>query len=223
MNEPENFLTRWSRRKQEIEQQRQETIAPDEQREDAAAPDRPSSSVPHAEPAPGKSEAELDLTTLPLIDSIGAGTDVRAFLQKGVPLDLTRAALRRAWTSDPTIRDFIEVAENQWDFATGSDIPGFGPLEPSEELRRMVEAMFEPPASKASLPGELRDQDAEKTLISEARLQDTSPQEDANSAPTPMQTENEESGTDQNEKNIAMQQDSELLPTRHRHGGALPE
>jgi hypothetical protein len=29
---------------------------------------------------------------------------------------MTVAALRRAWVSDPVIRDFIGIAENQWDF-----------------------------------------------------------------------------------------------------------
>ena len=51
--------------------------------------------------------------------TITAETDIRAFLQKGVPAQLTRAALRRAWVADPNIRNFREIAENQWDFATG--------------------------------------------------------------------------------------------------------
>jgi hypothetical protein len=36
--------------------------------------------------------------------------------------------LRRAWVSDPVIRDFIGIAENQWDFNDPNGIPGFGPL-----------------------------------------------------------------------------------------------
>ena len=38
-------------------------------------------------------------------NSITAATDIRAFLAPGVPAELTRAALRRAWTADPAIRD----------------------------------------------------------------------------------------------------------------------
>ena len=45
-----------------------------------------------------------------------------------MPAELKRAALRRAWASDPAIRDFIGIAENQWDFNDPSGIPGFGPL-----------------------------------------------------------------------------------------------
>ena len=141
MSEPENFLTRWSRRKQEAEH---EAETPDDApREDnvAEAPVVEGSQT-EAVSAEEK-EPEFDLSSLPPVESIGAGTDIRAFLQKGVPLELSRAALRRAWVSDPTIRDFIEVAENQWDFATGSDIPGFGPLEASDDVRRMVAEIFQ--------------------------------------------------------------------------------
>jgi len=70
---------------------------------------------------------------LPSIDVIDADTDIIAFLQSGVPAELTRAALRRAWTSDPAIRDFIGIAENQWDFNDPNGIPGFGPLGTSED------------------------------------------------------------------------------------------
>jgi hypothetical protein len=45
----------------------------------------------------------LDLANLPPIQSIGGGSDIRPFLAPGVPADLTRAALRRAWSTDPAI------------------------------------------------------------------------------------------------------------------------
>ena len=70
----------------------------------------------------------FDLSGLPSIEAITANTDVRGFLQSRVPTELTRAALRKAWTSDPAIRDFIGIAENQWDFNDPNAIPGFGPL-----------------------------------------------------------------------------------------------
>ena len=55
-----------------------------------------------------------------------------------MPADLTRAALRRAWSADPKIRDFVGLAENAWDFNDPGSIPGFGPLEMTPELRREV-------------------------------------------------------------------------------------
>jgi hypothetical protein len=104
--------------------------------------------------APAAGEPEIDLASLPPIDSIALGTDIRPFLRRGVPPELTREALRRAWTTDPAIRDFIEVAENQWDFATGAGIPGFGPLEIGEEelRRRIAEIMGDPAPSDAEGP-----------------------------------------------------------------------
>jgi 6-methylsalicylate decarboxylase len=41
---------------------------------------------------------------------------IRAFLRPGVPAELARAALRRAWVADPAIRDFIGLAESSRDF-----------------------------------------------------------------------------------------------------------
>jgi hypothetical protein len=74
----------------------------------------------------------FDPASLPSIDSITADTDIVAFLKSDVPTELTRAALRRAWTSDPAIRDFIGVAENQWDFNDPNGIAGFGRLDATE-------------------------------------------------------------------------------------------
>ena len=74
----------------------------------------------------------FDPASLPSIDSITADTDIVAFLKFGVPTELMRAALRRAWTSDPAIRDFIGVAENQWDFNDPNGMAGFGRLDASE-------------------------------------------------------------------------------------------
>lgn len=129
MSEDESFLRRWSRRKHAaVVRAPQPDPAPAAEPEESLAP---AGERPPPEPA-------VDLSALPPVDSIGAQTDIRGFLQKGVPLDLTRAALRRAWSEDPAIRDFIEVAENQWDFATGSDIPGFGPLDAGTDVRSMV-------------------------------------------------------------------------------------
>jgi hypothetical protein len=75
---------------------------------------------------------------LPPIESITATTDVRPFLAPGVPPELTRAALRRAWVADPQIRDFIGIAENQWDFNDPNGVPGFGPLGPLDDVAKLV-------------------------------------------------------------------------------------
>jgi hypothetical protein len=90
---------------------------------------------------PVASEISFDVTKLPPIESITAETDIRAFLAPGVPLELTRAALRRAWAADPKIREFIGLSENAWDFNAPDAMAGFGPLEMTDELRRQITAM----------------------------------------------------------------------------------
>jgi hypothetical protein len=80
----------------------------------------------------------FDVTSLPSIDSITLDTDIRAFLQAGVPEDLKRSALRRAWSTNPAIRDFIGIAENQWDFNDPNGIPGFGPLRDTDNVPMLV-------------------------------------------------------------------------------------
>src|SRR5262249_61108355 len=80
----------------------------------------------------------FDPASLPPIESITAESDIRAFLTPGVPAELTRAALRRAWAADPKIRDFVGLAENAWDFNAAGAMPGFGPLEMTEDLRRHI-------------------------------------------------------------------------------------
>jgi hypothetical protein len=55
-----------------------------------------------------------------------------------VPAELTRAALRRAWASDPGIRDFIGIAENQWDFNDPTAMPGFGPMQEMDDVPALL-------------------------------------------------------------------------------------
>ena len=275
MSDPENFLSRWSRRKLEVERDANPSARPRDpppheasagapQSAEASAkaeggdPEPQEQTDPHrdaAEPAAldsrlrgnerskgvdDNTEPAFDITTLPSLESIGAETDIRMFLQKGVPAELTRAALRRAWTADPNIRDFIEMAENQWDFATGKDLPGFGPLQATDDVRKMVAEIFgeglKPPveAEAKALPGT-----AETPAVigqSEAPPRATEPpttkeianagkdQELSESAPS----KPAEGVVQRNEVNIAMQQnkqDSEYksLPPRRPHGRALPE
>src|SRR5262249_37527514 len=83
-------------------------------------------------------EAPFDLKTLPPIESITAATDIRPFLVPGVPAELARAALRRAWSADPSIRDFVGLAEYAWDYHQPGSMAGFGPPEMTDELRKTV-------------------------------------------------------------------------------------
>jgi hypothetical protein len=214
MSESDNFLSRWARRKQEAKREPEPSA-------DVAAEDTPQSAagVPAtdaAEPKPdGEKEQDFDLTSLPSIDSIGAGTDIRLFLQKGVPAELTRAALRRAWTTDPAIRDFIEVAENQWDFATGKGLPGFGELQINpEDIRRMVAEVFE----ERVLGPESQPNPQQSAIADSAQ---------AAEQPKILSSENDQPVVHRKDEDVAMQQEPQQitssLPVKRGHGGALPQ
>jgi hypothetical protein len=131
MSKPENALSRWSRLKRQSASQGREAAKPRPQTAEAAPP---ATTVSDKEAL----AAPFDVASLPPIESIVAGSDITAFLHKGVPAALTRAALRQAWVSDPAIRDFIEIAENQWDFTRPEMIPGFGPLGAADEVQSLL-------------------------------------------------------------------------------------
>jgi hypothetical protein len=80
------------------------------------------------------SAAPFDLSSLPPLHSIVADTDMQQFMHEAVPEEVTRAALRSAWTADPAVRDFVGIAENQWDFNDHASMPGFGPIQAADYL-----------------------------------------------------------------------------------------
>jgi hypothetical protein len=156
-DEREGFLERWSRRKMsgtaapEPVADRTAPTAPEQRKSETAAA-APASGIPGGDtPAPTPAES-VDLSDLPDIDSITAQTDVRGFLRAGVPDDLTRAALRRAWTNDPDIRDFVGLVENGWDFNNPDAIPGFGQISTQEISRLLDQAIGALPDEEKAEP-----------------------------------------------------------------------
>ena len=122
MSGDDGFLARWSRRKRS-----------------ASAPKR-ALVTPRAPPAPFASDAIAEPPALPSIESLDATSDITPFLAPGVPAELTRRALRRAWETDPAIRDFVGLSENAWDFNAPDGVPGFGALTP-EDIRRLLDEL----------------------------------------------------------------------------------
>jgi Protein of unknown function (DUF3306) len=246
MSEPENFIARWARRK---------AAAQDAEASPAAAP------AAAATPADGgdgdrkendaaptlggtfePSPAAFDPAKLPPIESITAQTDIRAFLAPGVPAHLTRAALRRAWASDPKIRDFVGLSENSWDFNAPDAIAGFGPLEMTDELRAQVARMLGGGVA-GEAPNPRPAQAPQETLPSPegvAELADAAPKtipadvgssaatgEDEGSG-TPDGFAGSESLPHRNKTDVAAQPgaaevDDNQLSAKRLHGGALPK
>src|SRR5215469_2359671 len=132
MSGDESFLARWSWRKRNL-------ATPS-----AVEKNPPPSAAATAKPVSPATGEAAPAMPLPSIESIESASDIKAFLAPGVPLELTRAALRRAWTSDPAIRDFIGLSENAWDFNAPGGVPGFGSLD-FEEVRRLAAQLLDDP------------------------------------------------------------------------------
>jgi hypothetical protein len=231
VSEPEKFLSRWARLKREAAET-PDGAAPEAAAEEAARDlraDTPAAEAP-ASPAP---ESGFDLAALPPIESITATTDIRAFLAPGVPPELTRAALRRAWVADPTIRDFVGIAENQWDFNDPNAIPGFGSLGPLDDVRRLV----------AQVIGGPRNEDAAQDIRSEEKSLPGEADSEAK-LPEPMATTGEATAPLHGQETSTLSLDVQCskpdaavhvaqseddahpqpeVSTRRTHGGALPK
>jgi uncharacterized protein DUF3306 len=211
MNDPDNFLSRWSRRKREGDTDRS----------------RPQNSGEQANPIPRNEQpvekddagapSEFDLASLPSIDSIGAGTDISAFMKKGVPSALRHAALRRAWSADPAIRDFMGPTENYWDAVGPDGIPGFGDLDPGLDVKRMVSELFGEPTS------DKRDPDENDVANAPAQREENfEVTDDHNQA-----ADRAQQSAPQQSEYVAMQKQPAEEPAKqkmtHRHGSAMPE
>jgi hypothetical protein len=136
MTTPENFVSRWARLK------RGSVIAPNTEpavgRSHAEAVASASAETPSAPQRDEVIDQPFDPASLPSIETITVDTDIRGFLQSRVPAALARAALRQAWASDPAIRDFIGIAENQWDFNDAAAMPGFGPMRETDNVLALL-------------------------------------------------------------------------------------
>ena len=141
MSNSEKFLARWSRRKREALEAGEETQPPAPQAADAGVQTLTKArarvrTLPR--PAWIRPSRCSILRSCRRSNSITAETDIRPFLAAGVPADLKRAALRRAWMTDPKIRDFVGLADYDWDYHAPGSMAGFGPLEMTDELRQLA-------------------------------------------------------------------------------------
>jgi len=226
MSDEESFVARWSRRKRGTDPNTRGQPK-------AGAADCGARSEAPAVAPPSKTQAPFDPASLPPIEAIDAGSDIRTFLAAGVPADLTRAALRRAWSADPGIRDFIGLSENAWDFNASDGVPGFGSVTPENVRRLLAQAMGESePADPA------RDGATSSARQAPLPTSDSSPPAE----PAAEQTVGHGSGEEmqqyaaadhrdaacRSETNAAMPNDSGKQESgqplaRRTHGGARPE
>jgi hypothetical protein len=233
-----DFLTRWSRRKLAAAQAAEPTKRP---------PDAESAAAPERAAAPGSPEScdasgaalsspqpcapVFDPASLPPIESITAETDIRAFLAAGVPAELTRAALRRVWTSDPQIRDFVGLADYDWDFNAPGSMAGFGSLEGADALRAQMALRTGPVTAEndgAAMSDCVRGA-GQETPLSEVSARDRPNQittEDESSRQIGASREGDASTRPDGENTAAQHEEKPEEAqsiARRRHGRALPE
>src|ERR1700722_2313758 len=134
MTSPENFVSRWARLKSESDTEPKTELVGHGPRVVASV----GTETPSMQQQNETVDEPFDPASLPSIETITFDTDIRGFLQSRVPAALTRAALRQAWASDPSIRDFIGIAENQWDFNDPTAMPGFGPMQETDNVPALL-------------------------------------------------------------------------------------
>jgi hypothetical protein len=136
----DNIFARWSRRKQSVRDS--ETPAPDHEE---GAFDKAVAEA-GAEPAEQQienagAEATEPVEPLPRLEDLTAESDLSAFLRNGVPEALKRAALRKVWSLDPAIRDYVGPSEYAWDFNQPGSMAGFGPLDANDAASEFLATM----------------------------------------------------------------------------------
>jgi hypothetical protein len=252
VTDPADFLSRWSRRKRKAAkalpnpdagQAQDSALKSEAGKESNARPQAASGDKKKTPVAAGTKPEEpiFDISKLPSIESITAETDIRSFLTPGVPAALRQAALRQAWSADPKIRNFIEMAENQFDFNAGGEILGFDFSAPTGDIRRMVadilgkdretesetEAQPETAGSDETAPGSVP---TEQTIAAHRNVTQTvaGVEQSAVESPSAAHIHNDAVRQTQRETNIAAQnndasQDEDSPASRRSHGGAMPK
>lgn len=220
--EEDGFLSRWSRRKRALE--RGEELA-------EPAPPEPEAPLPQevaqaqevacAVEPPAPAQPEFDPASLPPIETLEASSDFTPFLKAGVPSALRHAALRRAWTADPLIRDYMGSLDYGWDFNTPGGLPlGFSNTlaETGEALRKLISQAIgeiEPEEEKPPEPElEAAPPEASPTPLADPLMVENLPDE-----PLPVQPIRLSEAP---VEPLPTPLEEPPPPARRRHGGALP-
>lgn len=221
----EGFLSRWSRRKREVLEapaappaespvaEAMPLAVPDSQAEPAAPPaERAACPIPDI--------PEVDPASLPPIESLTAESDFAAFLKPGVPTLLRNAALRRMWSLDPAIRDYVGPLDYQWDFNT----PGGLPFGFANELTGDISKLLAQAIGKIEELAEDKPGEGEAAEASKAAMSDSAPTGPAAEPPEPEEAPPAlvAEGRPAIEPAPVLPEPEPAPAPRRRHGGALP-
>lgn len=207
MAEDDSFLTRWARRKHA---QKVEKPAAEEVVKPQDMPANKTAGKPAAAPTEGET---IDLASLPPIESLGAESDYTVFLRPGVPDSLRLAALRQLWLTEPSIRNYEALVDYAWDF----NAPGYGKLLPTDDVEKLLKAVFREDEPVREKPAATEEPPAQQTAAPPADTVRRSDSRPAVASPPPTPDATAPSGTPA-EPPVAAAPD----PPRRRHGAALP-
>ena len=220
MTDPEEreggFLRNWSRRK--LAAKRETPAVAEEPAKPAELPD----SIPPEDPV----DTQAIIDSLPSIDEITAGFDIKPFLAKGVPAHLKNAALRKMWLLNPAVRDYADPAvDYAWDWNAPGGVPGGGGVLSGQSVEKMVKDLIgertEPEyadADRIVAEETVQPRKVAQVTSTDEALDPTAPQRDeACDTPDP---EVAETTVTEDE---SPRQERAVLPPQRRHGGAVPE
>lgn len=125
----DGFLSRWARRKREVQQESAERPA----NTDATAPARPEMS---------DAERQRIVDELPDVESLSEESDFAAFMREGVPDELRQRALHRLWRLNPVFANLDGLNDYDLDYTDAATVVknlksawqvGRGYLSPEDE------------------------------------------------------------------------------------------
>ncbi|GJE16012.1 DUF3306 domain-containing protein [Methylobacterium marchantiae] len=210
-----DFLSRWSKRKRALVRDTAPVAVP------AEAPQ-----VEDASPSDAVDESDLlspeELAKLPSVDSLTAATDLTQFLRAGVPLLMRKAALRRMWSVDTDIRDYVsEAREYAYDWNAVGGVPGNGPLLPTDDIKAMLRDIFDgtPAPEDTSEPAVAEQELGEAETVTSAANEDA----EANGVdPDPEFAAAQESLPNPALAEPRRSPEEATVTRPRRHGGAVP-
>lgn len=162
------FLSRWARRKQAVREEDLQDARPHEGQE---APE-PVQDVESDRPLTPE-----EVEDLPDPDTLGPGSDFKAFLREGVPEELKRRALRRLWRSNPVFGILDGLNDYDLDYTDAATVVanlqtvfkvGKGVVLPEEEPKDEEAATSDTEAAPPPADPESADADDAKAVGTEA-------------------------------------------------------
>ncbi|MPZ09945.1 MAG: DUF3306 domain-containing protein [Kiloniellaceae bacterium] len=159
-DDEKGFLSRWSQRKREAEEEAAAGAlgAP----QGGAGPQRVA--APDAAGVPAAEDPEpIDPRDLPDIDTLDAGSDFSVFMKDGVPQALKQRALRKLWHVDPAFREICMLDDYNLDYTDAAMV-----VPNMKTIYQVGKGMVLPDDEKPEdeeQPGEDHQEDAESPQI----------------------------------------------------------